>query len=113
MTSQQPKKRDSSNDANRKPNKEMQRVYLRRRIVVVIVALVLVALIGFGVYALVTKASAAHGHDGQAASSSAASNAHKKTGRRRPTNPRIKRAMIQNLESPIKTIRTAKPIRAA
>ncbi|MDF7665547.1 hypothetical protein [Bifidobacterium sp. ESL0745] len=51
MTSQQPKKRPTK----RKPSKEMQRVYLRRRVIVGVVALALVALIGFGVYALVSK----------------------------------------------------------
>ncbi|WEV59361.1 hypothetical protein OZX67_02000 [Bifidobacterium sp. ESL0728] len=74
MTSQQPQKRRNK----RQPSKEMQRVYLRRRIVVGVVALVLLALIGFGIYALATKVIATYGgHGGQSASSSVSSN-HKK-----------------------------------
>ncbi|WEV64366.1 hypothetical protein [Bifidobacterium sp. ESL0732] len=74
MTSQQPQKRQNK----RRPSKEMQRVYLRRRIVVGVVALALLALIGFGIYTLATNVfSTYHGHGGASASSSASSKAQK------------------------------------
>lgn len=81
MTSQQPQKRQGK----RKPGKEMQRVYLRRRIVVGVIALALLALIGLGIYALATKVMATYGgHGGSASSSSAPSGkkaaASKKSG---------------------------------
>ncbi|MCO6558882.1 MAG: hypothetical protein J6575_05605 [Bifidobacterium sp.] len=75
MTSQQPQKRRDK----RQPSKEMQRVYLRRRIVVGVVALALLALIGFGIYALATSVFATYrGHGGASASSSSASSNRKK-----------------------------------
>ncbi|MDF7664295.1 hypothetical protein PT282_06425 [Bifidobacterium sp. ESL0763] len=48
MTSQQPRKRGKK----RKPSKRQQRIYLRRRIVVGIVLLALLALVIFGLYSL-------------------------------------------------------------
>ncbi|WEV67768.1 hypothetical protein OZX72_01860 [Bifidobacterium sp. ESL0769] len=81
MTSQQPQKRQNK----RKTSKEMQRVYLRRRIVVGVVALALLALIGFGIYALATKVFANYGgHGGQTASSSSVSKSHKKASTKKP-----------------------------
>ncbi|WEV74332.1 hypothetical protein OZX74_01900 [Bifidobacterium sp. ESL0798] len=77
MTAQQPKKRQSK----RKTSKDMQRVYLRRRIVVGVVALALLALIGFGVYTLATKVIATHG--GQSSSNSV-SESRKKTLAKKP-----------------------------
>ncbi|WEV75663.1 hypothetical protein [Bifidobacterium sp. ESL0800] len=75
MTTQQPQKRRGK----RKTTKEMQRVYLRRRIVVGVVALALLALIGFGIYKLATSVFATyHDHGGAAASNSSVSGHHKK-----------------------------------
>ncbi|WEV65531.1 hypothetical protein [Bifidobacterium sp. ESL0764] len=75
MTTQQPQKRRGK----RKTTKEMQRVYLRRRIVVGAVALVLLALIGFGIYKLATSVFATyHDHGGAAASNSSVSGNRKK-----------------------------------
>lgn len=78
MSSEQPKKRQSSSNAKRKPSKEMQRVYRRRRIVVGAIALVILAALGFGAYALVTNVIAPQG--GSADSSSSASDSGKKGG---------------------------------
>jgi hypothetical protein len=75
MSSEQPKKRQSSSNAKRKPSKEMQRVYRRRRIVVGAIALVILAALGFGAYVLVTNVIAPQG--GSADSSSFASGSGK------------------------------------
>lgn len=78
MSSEQPKKRQSPSNAKRKPSKEMQRVYRRRRIVVGAIALVILTAIGFGAYALVTNVIAPQG--GSADSNSSASDSGKKGG---------------------------------
>ncbi|SCC79929.1 hypothetical protein GA0061077_0890 [Bifidobacterium commune] len=75
MSSEQPKKRQSSSNAKRKPSKEMQRVYRRRRIVVGAIALVILAALGFGAYALVINVIAPQG--GSADSSSSTSDSGK------------------------------------
>ncbi|WEV69079.1 hypothetical protein OZX73_07420 [Bifidobacterium sp. ESL0775] len=80
MTSQQPQKRPTKG----KPSKQMQRVYLRRRIVVGVAALVILALVGFGVYALVTKVIVPQA--GHIASSSSIAKSHKKSPKPKKSN---------------------------
>lgn len=76
MSSEHPKKRQSSSNAKRKPSKEMQKVYRRRRVVVGVISLVILAALGFGAYALVTNVIATQG--GSADSSSLTSDSGKK-----------------------------------